>query len=73
MLFRSMYRDVLPATGHSWNETDRLEPTETEDGYIEYTCAVCGDKYRQILPAKGRSEKKTAMRFLRRKTRVCVN
>jgi len=41
------------ALGHRYGETDRREPTETEDGYVEYTCARCGDTYREILPATG--------------------
>jgi len=38
---------------HDYVETSRVEPTETEDGYIEYTCAICGDTYREVLPATG--------------------
>ena len=30
-----------------------MEPTETEDGYIEYTCTICGETYREVLPATG--------------------
>jgi len=45
---------------HEYEETDRVEPTETEDGYIEYTCAVCGEKYREALPATGHQYEETA-------------
>lgn len=38
---------------HAFEETDRQEPTETEDGYIEYTCRKCGDSYTETLPATG--------------------
>lgn len=35
---------------HDYHETHRVDPTCTEDGYIEYTCD-CGDSYREPLPA----------------------
>lgn len=31
------------ATGHSYVETSRVEPTDSAAGYIEYTCKNCGD------------------------------
>lgn len=37
---------------HDYHETHRVDPTCTEDGYIEYTCD-CGDSYREPLPATG--------------------
>lgn len=34
---------VIPATGHSLERVDRVEPTHTADGHIEYwQCAACG-------------------------------
>ena len=36
---------------HAYLQTDRVEPTETEDGYISYLCPGCGDTYDEILPA----------------------
>lgn len=39
--------------GHTYELTERVEPTETEDGYEVYTCSVCGDSYRVVLPAPG--------------------
>lgn len=39
--------------GHSYVLTERVEPTETEDGYEVYTCSVCGDSYITQLPALG--------------------
>lgn len=44
---------VIPALGHDWHETSRVEPTETEDGYIEYTCSRCGETYREVLQHTG--------------------
>lgn len=38
---------------HSFTETARMEPTDTQDGYIEYTCSVCGEKKQEVLPATG--------------------
>ncbi len=46
--------DTVPAMEHLYSE-ERFEPTDTEDGYIEYTCSVCGDTYRETLPATGNS------------------
>ena len=37
---------------HAYHETQRVEPTCTEDGYIQHTCD-CGDTYREPLPATG--------------------
>lgn len=41
------------ALGHDFQETDRQEPTATEDGYIEYTCSKCQETKREVLPATG--------------------
>ncbi len=38
---------------HSYVETARVEPTQTEDGYIERKCEKCGEIVREILPATG--------------------
>ena len=38
---------------HSYVETARVEPTETEDGYTEQTCEKCGEVVRTVLPATG--------------------
>ena len=45
--------DVIKATGHDWKETKRLEPTKTEDGYIEFMCRKCGETKRVKLPKTG--------------------
>lgn len=39
---------------HDYHETHRVDPTCTEDGYVEYTCD-CGDSYTEPLPATGHS------------------
>ena len=36
----------IPALGHSYKETV-VAPTDTTQGYTEYTCAACGDSYRE--------------------------
>ena len=38
---------------HHFEETDRLEATETEDGYIEYTCSKCGETKQEVIPMTG--------------------
>ncbi len=46
---------VLPngdALGHDWDEIDRVEPTETSDGYVEYECLRCYETKTEILPKK---------------------
>ncbi|MBR3935266.1 MAG: DUF4430 domain-containing protein [Oscillospiraceae bacterium] len=40
---------------HEYYEVDRVESTETEDGYVIYECE-CGDWYEEILPATGTGE-----------------
>lgn len=44
------------ALGHDFVETDRLEPTETEDGYIHYRCSKCHEEKTDILPTTGGTE-----------------
>lgn len=46
------YVDAIPATGHSWETTERVE-TEMNDsgdvtilGYTVYTCSACGETYK---------------------------
>lgn len=39
---------------HAYHETQRVEPTCTENGYVEYTCD-CGDSHTDPLPATGHS------------------
>lgn len=39
---------------HDYHKTHRVDPTCTEDGYIEYTCD-CGDTHTDPLPATGHS------------------
>ena len=40
---------TVEATGHSYEETSAQEATCAEDGYITYTCSVCGDSYTDIV------------------------
>lgn len=44
------------AWSHEYAETNRVEPTATEDGWVEYTCSRCGDVTVESLPATGTSE-----------------
>ena len=35
---------------HNFEETDRVEATETEDGYVEFTCTKCGETKQEVIP-----------------------
>lgn len=52
--------EVLPKLGHDYQETDRLDPTCTEAGYIVRTCTRCGEVNVEDLPAKGHQFDDTA-------------
>ena len=38
---------------HNFEETEHVDATETEDGYILYTCTKCGETKEEILPMTG--------------------
>ncbi|MBE6927909.1 MAG: hypothetical protein E7467_05410 [Ruminococcaceae bacterium] len=44
---------VIPATGHSYDESNRIEATCTEDGSVTYICGYCFDSYSEVLDALG--------------------
>ncbi|MDR0889715.1 MAG: InlB B-repeat-containing protein, partial [Oscillospiraceae bacterium] len=44
---------IVVPLGHDHQESDRLDPTETEAGYIEYTCPRCGNSYEVVLDPLG--------------------
>lgn len=39
--------------GHDYQESDRVEPTAQEDGFIEFICSKCHETKRDIIPALG--------------------
>lgn len=41
---------------HEYSEVDRVEPTETEDGYIEYECDICHKHETEPIPATGEGD-----------------
>ena len=43
-------QEVVPALGHNYVVTSRVEPTETTDGHVTYKCSRCGDSYSETLP-----------------------
>ena len=44
--------EASPATGqHSWQPTEHLDAQVGVDGYDVYTCSVCGQTYKETLPA----------------------
>ena len=46
-------RGAYTPQDHDFRETARVAPTETEDGYILYTCSRCLEEKKEILPATG--------------------
>ncbi len=47
--------NTTDALGHDLYESDRLDATTDAEGYIEYTCSVCGHTEREILPILGKT------------------
>lgn len=45
--------DGYTPLNHNFEETDRVEATETDDGYIEYTCYKCGGTKQEVIPMTG--------------------
>ena len=45
--------EIIPLSGHSYEETDRTDATCTESGEIRYTCKYCGDERSEPIAAKG--------------------
>lgn len=41
---------VLPAFGHSYEVTEKVDSTETQDGYIQSECSVCHEIKTDYLP-----------------------
>lgn len=46
-------QQTIPRTGHNYEKSGEKPPTETEAGYTEYTCANCGDSYKDTIPETG--------------------
>ena len=44
---------IFEMAGHKYEESERKEPTCTEDGYTVHTCIYCGDSYTTVLEAIG--------------------
>lgn len=44
--------EVIPATGHAYEESGRKESTCSEKGNIQYTCSTCGDTYETAVDMK---------------------
>lgn len=47
------------ALGHDFVETERVEATESEDGYIHYTCSKCHEEKEDVIPATGEETEPT--------------
>jgi hypothetical protein len=43
----------IPALGHSYVQTARIDATETETGSITYTCKRCRNSYKETIDALG--------------------
>ena len=39
------YTVIVPPHGHIWDDGTEINATCTEQGYIHYTCTVCGEEY----------------------------
>ena len=49
---------------HDYCVVARVEPTEFDEGYIDYQCSKCHDSYREILPPTGGAGGKSAPALL---------
>lgn len=45
------YIEVITALEHNYVEIERLEPTDSEQGYILYKCSLCNDQYYTYIPS----------------------
>ncbi len=52
--------EPVPALGHDYEETARLDPTCTAPGCVTYQCSRCPDTYIEDLPAFGHNYVETA-------------
>ena len=51
--------EVIPATGHSWDEgVVKVEPGCCEEGVMHHTCTVCGETKEENISAKGHQYEK---------------
>ena len=54
--------EVIPATGHSWDEgVVKVEPGCCEEGVMHHTCTVCGETKEENISAKGHQYEKTVI------------
>ena len=54
--------EVIPATGHSWDEgVVKTEPGCCEEGVMHYTCTVCGETKEENISPKGHQYEKTVI------------
>ncbi len=51
--------ETIPATGHQFEETERVDATYDADGYILYTCSKCGETKKEVIPKKTKPEDPT--------------
>lgn len=40
----------IPALGHDFEEVDRKEPADGQDGFVLYRCGRCGKEKKEVLP-----------------------
>lgn len=70
--------NYTPGHEHDYHETERVDPTCTESGYILYVCE-CGDSYSQTLSATGHAwsewtvVKEPTVEEAGERTRYCEN
>ena len=44
---------------HRYAETERVEATNEQDGYVKYMCGICGEEKIEVLPKLSGEEEKT--------------
>ena len=53
-------KEIIPATGHKYEETINKEATCTEDGLKTFTCS-CSDTYDEVIEASGHKYEETVV------------
>ena len=44
---------------HRYVETERVEATAEQDGYVKYVCSICGEEKTEVMPKLSGEEEKT--------------
>lgn len=66
-------QEVVPEKGHTYNLTFTKPSTKDEEGYLEYTCEDCGDKYQKVIPVIGNYNPDTPVIVLLNNENTLIN